>query len=627
MSLESTDQNRFRKLGECLHDSPTYNELLRKPAKYLFLCWVALCRTNDHTLPPSERRSCPMTWCDFVAQDNEGVELINHLSGCSKLSEGQYRCPYCMRPEFFMEPETSANPHRHLRRQFLKHAFDAICRIGSKRLRKAIHPHRAGTIRERFSKKRRHGEDEYIPELPARDVHLQSELDSTTVKVRSHAPAQPKPRGFVPRQAVAELSSTRTRYFELPEQEFSEVVPEPRAELPETRFSYLSTEMHTGNDQNPESPLSPVSPVSTEAWLDTENFDSPISPAHAASYKPWAIPEELSDADVSDRNVLAAPDYRARVQEGLLQEMAESWKSRPTRLVTRSYPQIRVDTSCSNAASIGQRNSPSTGDGYLRNRFELAQGLNQVPSPLQIEAETRSPVRLVEELRGLFNNFFKLTCAKLSQPPMSAAALSLFGSYPSAAMMLEAGLLALHKVIQGVLPNTVWDVFSLSHLAYACALANQETDLVERFPEIYRDLVRWAQAITSEQEKADYLQLVRELFDPSSHCLEAGVMGGQMGPGIGFSTSAGINSDFSFSTPLPPAPWATDILPHRPGQLGTMDHDFMGDGTLLHSLRKGITIRLCLQYIGGTCSCYCRTILELTKQSLRISLYQYRQKQ
>ena len=558
-----------------------------------------------------------MKWCDFVAQDNEDVELINHLSSCSRLCEGEYRCPYCMRPEHFMDPELPVRPHKHLRRQFFKHAFDAICRLGSKRLRKAIHPSRTGTVRERLSKKRRHGEDEYVPELPTRDMSFQNELDSIPVKPQLRAPAQPKPRNIIPRQAVAELSTTRTRYFEmegaipgvqLAEQDFSESGSVPRAELPETRFSYLSTEGNTRDDQTLESPVSAISPVSSDSWFNTENFDSPISPANAASYNPWATLEQTrltSLSDRTDRTAVVSADYCIDPQGESPQTMAGIWAPSHIGFAARNYPKIRVDTTCGSAKPVSGHGSPSSGDGSKRHHYRAPHSFDQIPNSPQIEAETRSPVKLVEELRGLFNNFFKVTCAKLCQPPMSAAASSIFRSYPSAAHLFETGLGALRKTIQGALPNTIWEIFSIAHLAYTCALANQESDLVESFPEIYKDLIHWSDAIVHEQQRTEYLQLVRQLFDPSSHCLEIGPMDKGKGPDNGLYSSTIIGSDFSFSMPSTSAQWTTDVLPYRSmGQLETLGHEFINNNnTLLHSLRNGITIRLCLQYIGGMYDC------------------------
>ena len=549
-----------------------------------------------------------MKWCDFVARDNEDVELINHLSSCSRFSEGQYRCPYCRRPEFFMDPEEPSRPYKHARKQFFKHAFDAICKLGSKSLRKAIHPHRSGTIRERHSKKRRRPEDDSMPELPSRDVISRNELEASI---------QRKPRNTVPRQE-AELSSIRTHYFEMEgpmpnlfsEQDLSmELVSEPCAELPENRFSYVSTETHARDNRTLDSPMSPISPVTinSESWYNTENFDSPISPANAPSYRPWTNVEEThttDDADMVDRTTLLSPGYHVDVQRESSQDVGALWTSRRPRSTVRSYPQIRVDTSCSNAKSVEGHHLSSSEGGYARGQNDASQGLNQIPSPLQIEAETRSPVRLVEELRGLFNNFFKLTCAKLCQPPMSAAASALFRSYPSAANMFETSLGALNKVVQGRLPSTIWEVFSIAHLAYSCALANQELDFVHNFPEIYRDLVHWSDAIVHRQEKAGYLQLVEQLFDPGSHCLGTGHMSNAQGPHMGMynstGSSAGINGGFGFSTSPTSTPWSVDILPYRPmGQPETLEHEFMNNDRLLNSLRKGITIRLCLQYMTG----------------------------
>lgn len=589
------------------------NVSLQHP-RHRFLCWVALCRTTDPSIPIENRRKCPFQWCEYTSGSSDGVELLNHVSSCPRLSEGQYICPYHHKPEPFMRPQKRSRLFKPARRHFLKHAFTAIYRLGSKSLQKAMHPARLNVIHHdrRHSKKRRY-DDEFPTIAPPTRAEKHdaafrgAELDSTAIK-SAFAPVLSD--STVP----AELSGRRTRVFEV-EGILPIVVEPPRAELASKRFSTASSESALVTNPSVSSASSPVSPVTSEQFFSSKGFDSPISPADVSHFLQWSdaqgrhqnsLPVGVSTSAV-DSQAHASPWPPASARSQSL------WASVGARAALRSCPNIRIDTSCANNRRIDNDLSPESSRDHLGN----------TPSPLQIESQIQSRVKLVDELRGLFNTTFKISYSKLFQPPPCLTAMG-FESYQSAADMFETAWQAVASITHGVLPDTMSEIFALAHLAYACALAVQETDLVDQLPHIFEDLTLWSHAISKSQDRVRYLNLVQKLFDPQ--LLETGSSG----------LEDTLDADSSLLTPTPlhrASPGRSSSFPSWPsegrplnemGQLSVPSFDITDHKKLHTSLKNGIIVRLCMQYLNSKqLPSLCR-MLELTKPKLLNTLRRIR---
>ena len=610
----------FRKLSDCVRGSSACGELMRKPPQYLLLCWVALCRQNDMSLSREDRHTCPMQWCDMTFGDDECVELVNHVSECPKLCDGKYICPYCHGPEAFLNGRNPQRSGRDARREFFRHAFKAICRLGSKGIRKAIHPSRPGGWRgTRSSKKRRYRDEdaESLSKLPPELDSPRMVLTSTTKPdgYTGHTSyiTPPRPCKRASRYSVVELSGTRSRLFGM------DICPEiPAAELAsDTPPNPSRTDIMTNQTS---ASASPVSSIGLEQWFDPKGFDSPISPT--------GIVDEDEDEDEEQAEHAALAESRDRrpfaIQSTLLPyrgktliSTGEVQSTMAMRNVSRINPNIpHIDTSCSAAKSTGRTSLVGSQaiefgaclDDIFHNSFDdtfqnslddiFEDSLNNIPVPFQLEAETRSPTKLLEKLRGLFNNQFRLSCAKISRSPMTPEAKSLFRECPSPALMFHIGYRGLRKLVGGQSPETFWEVLGLAHLAYASGLACEVDDLDKRLPEIHADLERWSGVITDNRERSDYLQLVGEMLAPQMQRMEA--PSEEHAETISKQANT-LGSSYNFSSrrvSTQSLGWFSQSAMQLHNGLQNSSQD--GDKKRLHDvLRKGVTVQLCLQYLAG----------------------------
>ena len=586
------NNRRFGKLRECTTD-PVYLDLLQKPAQYVLLCWVALVRSSDSSLSFEDRQRCPFPWCDAMFAETDHMELVNHVSGCAKMSHGSYVCPYHQRTETFMIAD--AHSEHRTRRHFFKHAFEAIRKLGSKGIKKAIHPSRAGSrVDFKTGKKRMRSNPDFkesltqsvLPELHGNDLTVADEADTPIV------PPQPPKR--VSRHSTSELPSTRSIYYEM--EGLLPVSETPVAELASKRMSRLTTsENVTGSSSNSDFSISPVSPISSNHWFETQDFASPISPEFSNfSSLPWSsfsrhnqAPQAPAQPDfVAPRHLDASANVEPPSND------AGIWMTTGTENSPRSFPKIRIDTACAAPPTAQFGNSLPTQPSHTNSN------LGVVPSPLQIDSDNRSPIKSVEELRGLFHQCFKLSCKKIIQPPISPAGAALFRVHPTSASIFEKGCKALSKVMRGILPCTFWEVFGLAHLAYASALADQEPELVELLPEMYEDLTRWSEAIKTNEDKAGYLDLIQQLFTPESNYLERLALGNRTLQASSRSRRVNYNAASGSLNDLNRL-WSAGRTVSQPEQFLQRQGYPKTEQSLLSSLRQGIIVQLCLRYLGG----------------------------
>ena len=571
-----------------------YLSLLQKPPQYMLLCWVALVRATDADLPHEERHRCPFPWCDAVFPENQLMELVNHVSACPKMSHGAYVCPYHHKVEMFMSVD-SHSEHRG-RRHFFKHAFDAICKLGTKGIKKAIHPSKAGSkVEFKTGKKRMRSSPDVhedtashlmLPELPGNDAAPAEEADPIM--------APPQLPSRVPRQNTTELPTTRSRYFEM--EAMHPVVETPVAELASQRMSRLTTSDNIpSSGSNSDFTTSPVSPISSNHWLDAADFASPISPdVTSFPSRPWSslgasnqVPEVAQPTQFVTPHQLDATAGAAAFHAN-----ANNWTIPREPSPPRSFPKIRIDTACTPP-------SPPPFDATL-----LAQSdrpLRAVPSPLQIDSDTRNPTKLVEELRGLFHQLFKLSCAKIKQPPLSPAGAALFRMNPTSAHIFEKGCKSLSKIVKGVLPTTFWEVFGLAHLAYAATLAEHEPDLLGLLPEIYEDVARWAEAIKVPQDRRGYLDLVQQLFTAEAPSVANLALEGRGREAAKRSRRATYDTAANTSLEDLNRLWSTSWAPGQHERAAQPQSQAQTGSTLLLKLRQGVIVQLCFRYLGCRC--------------------------
>ena len=565
-------------------------DMLQKSPQYMLLCWVALVRNNDPGLSPDDRHRCPFPWCDAVFAETEHMELITHVATCPRISHGTYVCPYHRTTETFAK---EMEPGHRSRRQFFRHAFDAICKIGSKGIRKAIHPSKVGS-RVEFKTGKKRMRSEVDLKTPLAPSELPPELPSNGLEIPdlpevSFVTSQPSKR--MSHSSTLELPSTRSRYFEM--DGLIPVPDTPVAELASHRMSRLTTsENAAGSGSNSDFSNSPVSPISSGHWLDSEGFASAISPdVTGFASRPWSSADVQHQAmQTPAHNGFVAPhQLDARTNMEPTQGDASSWPVMGSSI--KPYPKIRIDTTCTMPP-------PSRFNALPQQPTISSNELSVIPSPLQIESDTRSPVKLVEELRGLFHQLFKLSCTKISQPPVSPAGAALFRGHPTSASTFEKGCKALGKVVRGVLPTTFREIFGLAHLAYAAALADQEPEIVELLPEIYDDLVRWSEAVVASNDKAGYLDLIQQLFTPEGHAIARLTLDSTT-PQSSSNSRRAYRHAASFNLNDLNNLWLTSGAVGQPAQAPHKQNNERPEQSLFSSLRQGIVVQLCLRYLGG----------------------------
>ena len=585
--------NSFRVLTECLQDSNARENLKLQNPRYRFICWVALCRTIDRSVPTEIQQKCPFQWCDYIAESADGVELLNHVSGCSRFSEGLYNCPYCNLPESFMQPQRRSGLFKPARRHFLRHAFSAIYRLGSKSLKKAIHPGKLNSIHEdrRQFKKRRRDNDLPIPtahEVDEKQVFNGHgiELDSTAISMtESHLPAvQIIPVGQPLMDATELPGKLAGRHATVSEMEGIL----PASELASKRFSSASSESALATNFSASSTSSPVSPVTSDSFFDSKDMHSPISPTDTTDMFQQSSVNRTSENRFSESpfSETARPSTSEDPSSSWLGRQQGLWTSRDPRNSPRSYRNIRIDTSCANSRPVDEIVSPSG-----------SSGLGKMPSPLEIEAEqARSPVKFVEELRGLFNLNFKVSYAKLTQHPSSHSLVPIFESYTSAALMFEVAWQAVAKLVDGALPNTLLEVLAIAHLGISCALAAQEMDLVSQLPNMFNELKRWSNAIPHGQDRDHYLSFIQKLFGPST--IDTNRLEELLDQEASLLTPTPLDRTF-MSRPRSSALQPPDSVDSRGSFPGSPAHSDASDFVdLLTSLRKGTIVRYCVQYLN-----------------------------
>lgn len=557
------------------------------------VCWVALCRSKDMDLSLEYRRTCPMLWCEVTFEPNESLELISHITGCSRLRDGEYFCPYHERPEYFMSKQNPVRSAKDARRLFLKDTFKAICRLGSKSIRKAIHPSKYGGWHgTRSPRKRSYGGG--VTDVGSETTLLPPELSSTGMADFSFSNVSSQfPKRFS--RSFVELADRRSCPVEL-ENPFS-------AELPSEPFSRtLSTVIDIPPVASASS--SPVSPIESERCFDSDGFDSPVSPSSLSSYSSLLDKNDEqvlctagTESHKHHANKLSAPTVPSRddrfVPPGGFQSAMAA------RTFLRTYPNMRIETTYGGTKPTSMP-SPVKDPvmSFETSSGGISQGLNDVPGRLQIEGETLNQRKLVEQLRGHFNFCFKMSCAKMSRLPMTPAADSFLQDCPSPAFIFNSGYMGLRTLVEGQLPWKFEEVWGITHLAYASAIGCQEDNLVGKLPQIHDDLLRWSEVITDDRKRKDYQEFVGQLFEvlvqriklPSEGHPEAFPQHTQTFA-YGYHSSSG-----QILAQTRSQGWTTTQMHSsmRNVQQGCED-----ERRLQSALKEGITVQLCLQYLAG----------------------------
>jgi hypothetical protein len=288
--------------------------LLEQYHKLAFLSWVARERRPAQNIPNLERLSCPLLWCRKSFDDHD--KLVNHVSTCSYLEQGEYWCPYHQQAEQFST--------KHPRKQFFKGAVNALRKLGSKSIRKAIHPSKSRSSRDARWSKQQHGSGyDYEDDVAEMDQGDILELDGCVSKSMANGgfghPRHEVFAGYMP----AEIEDVKTY----------------AAELDSDNLSLPPMEWESTGVPTPDSALSPISPVTPADQWPTRTFNepqSPISPTEAMASTPWATHSMLL----------------TNVDQPAHEKQRPNFSYQASKLgCAGSLPEICIDTSLTNLAA------------------------------------------------------------------------------------------------------------------------------------------------------------------------------------------------------------------------------------------------------------------------------------
>ncbi|MCJ1394845.1 hypothetical protein MMC18_007725 [Xylographa bjoerkii] len=493
-------------------DVAEFTGLLTQSRRLQFLYWVAIHRSRAQEIPTLERLSCPLLWCRTSFDGHE--KLVDHVSTCPHLDQGEYWCPYHQQAEHFAQPmfdRLSGNVSQSSRRPSWKGAVKAIRKLGSKGLQKAIHPSRS-----RRSQNHDWQEQNFETNKGNQGDILELMSEAKLPELDGQGPVQSAPISTTIYEAAGAYLP-----FEM------EDTCNHAAELESETLSCPSMDWESTGNTTPESSLSPVSPISPgDQWHRQiiESLDSPISPADLSYTVPWASDETRLTKHAATTPVKQSPSASCWLPVSGSKECMVDLKS------------IHIDTSCtdttvfmwSNEVTRDERSHTSihqiaaTQAPTYEDDSNAAIGASgslhrSVSSILAEDVTVPSPVRHVEDLRDIFHNLFDETMHKLNRPPTSHQAMTLVSLRPSATFLLRHGFAALRKHLNNENKLSFWEVFGLSHLAYASAILSNPVDLKEEFRKVFIDIMRLSSHIICVEDKVAFMQLAHELWLPESY--------------------------------------------------------------------------------------------------------------
>ena len=91
-----------------------------------FVDWVEIHRQKSLDLELDELMTCPMLWCREPFKSISAT--VDHVKSCPWLQDGRYWCPFCRRPERFLECDSSCEVSRQ---PMIRRKSSTSCRAAS----------------------------------------------------------------------------------------------------------------------------------------------------------------------------------------------------------------------------------------------------------------------------------------------------------------------------------------------------------------------------------------------------------------------------------------------------------------------------------------------------------------
>ena len=507
--MADSDCLRLKNFDWGIRDVAEFTKLLTQSHRLQFLYWVAIHRSRDQTIPNKERLSCPLSWCRMSFNEHE--KLVDHVSACPHLDHGEYWCPYHQQAERFAQPvfgRLAGYAPQSSRRPSWKGAVKVIRRLGSKGLQKAIHPSRSrksqfhGCQEQKSAPYERDQEDiqELMSDAQTPELDGQEAVASALIGTKIYEAAS----AYLP----FEMDDTCNHI----------------AELESETLSCPSMDWESTGNTTPDSALSPISPVSPGDQWNRQSFGSsvsPISPVDRAYTVPWTSDETCLTQDVTTTLERQTPSVSSWLPEsGKKQHMVH-------------LKNMQIDTSYTDATVFMWSNEvmrdeqphsliyPTVSVQFATHSDTLDIGATannsrhrSLSSTFTEDTAVSNPSSHVVYLQDIFHLIFSDTMQKLSRPPVSQQAITLINLHPSAEFLFESGFEALRKLLHNDNKLSFWEIFGLSHLAYASVILSNPTDVDRELCQIFLEILQLSSQIISSEDKAAFAQLAYELWSP-----------------------------------------------------------------------------------------------------------------
>lgn len=174
--------------------------------------------------------------------------------------------------------------------------------------------------------------------------------------------------------------------------------------------------------------------------------------------------------------------------------------------------------------------------------------------------------------------------------------LRIFPARLAAPTRFHDALQILEDCLSGNFPTTLSSVFSLVHLSYACAYICHGNDTFYAWDTLYEDVLRWAEAISDQQDRCCFLTIAEALCSVSPTSRSSMVM---IKPASQRSVVQSMHIEPFDST-------ATEIFYRRISTsfeaCATMDDGSPPPSQLNSMLRGGAVVRCCISFLESKTS-------------------------
>ena len=428
---------------------------------------------------------------------------MNHVSVCSYLEIGEYHCPYHMETEHFVEP-TYTKDHGITRKhstgkRLLDKAIRAIRYLGTKSMRKSIHPSRSSTSSSTRSSSiyaQPTNEDvytipEHVAEIDGWETILPKFKETFTAKYDVCGEST----------GLFEMDGTYTPPVELDG-------TSPSSSCPSMTWQF-------SGDGTPESPLSPISPLSpTDRWYQRTHHDqdSPISPRDSAISGSWAID----------------PSRFSRMQTSSIYEQVPVTSYKSSMISSKSVMKTANDLyvrmmPTTTTAFIVPHLAPNHEATHRDQGFQQYSSMNGIAPDTYIEPEAVRSVETVEDLCHTMQQLVGDTVQKLGRHPVLPYATAVINRIASTEFILDSAFNALKRLLHHEIPTTFFEVFGLAHLAYAAAAIKSDSAGLSTtgLRAIFYDITTWSNAVADTEERIAFTQLAHEIWSPTADAVDA----------------------------------------------------------------------------------------------------------